>query len=147
MQNPQNPYQPPPIASPDGRVAPPPIPNAANSVVRGDYKTAPPIVKSARALALLTIIVGALFLVGALMIIDSTGSIEASARPLLLSILCVGMGGWLSFGHRQGQSVAWTGQVVLSAIGLTGFPIGTLIHGYLLSKWFAPEVKAWYGRD
>ncbi|MBV9867085.1 MAG: hypothetical protein JO316_17155 [Abitibacteriaceae bacterium] len=52
---------------------------------------------------------------------------------------------WLNRALKQGTPAAWTVQIVLSALGLCGFPIGTLIHGYILSQWFSPETKAWFG--
>jgi len=46
-------------------------------------------------------------------------------------------------GHRK--KLAWQAQILISGFGVLGFPIGTLIHGFVLSKWFKPEVKDWFG--
>lgn len=35
--------------------------------------------------------------------------------------------------------------LVLSIIGILAFPIGTIISVYILTKWFNPDLKAWYG--
>lgn len=46
---------------------------------------------------------------------------------------------------RKGNPVAWHVQMVLSLLGLLGFPIQTVIHALVLSKWFKPDTKAWFG--
>ena len=54
---------------------------------------------------------------------------------------------WLRFALKKAVPAAWTVQLVLSCLGVLGFPIGTLIHGYILSQWFKPETKAWFGKS
>lgn len=53
---------------------------------------------------------------------------------------------WQRKALRRGGKGAWQLQVVLSVLGLLWFPIGTIIHGYILSQWSKPEVKAWFGQ-
>jgi len=52
---------------------------------------------------------------------------------------------WLNRALRAGKQAAWTVQMVMSILGLIGFPIGTLINGVILASWFKPETKEWFG--
>ena len=52
---------------------------------------------------------------------------------------------WLLVGLKRGTKAAYYVQMILSIVGLIGFPIGTLINGYILATWFRPETKAWFG--
>ena len=128
-----------PIASPDGTLQPqypaPPI--------GGDWATAPKIVKNwARQLAMLGV-AGYLF-VG---VVYSSQAHSALERVILI-LICGAMfalNAWLIWALRKGISAAWSVQLVVSGLGLLNCGIGTILHGYVLSQWFKPEVKAWFG--
>jgi len=47
---------------------------------------------------------------------------------------------------KKGDPTAWNAQIVLCVLGVLVFPIGTLAYGYILSQWFSPETKEWFGR-
>ncbi len=136
-----DPYRP-PIASPDGNVAP--LPPA--STVRGDWKSAPKIVRGwAYPLTWLGIIILPFILAGSLL----SGNASGAARVGVAVLYGILLGGdiWLNRALRTGNRAAWTGQIVLSCFGLLGFPLGTAIHAYILSQWFKPETKAWFGQS
>lgn len=143
----QPPYSSPPIPTPDGRDYSPPV-----STVRGDWASAPKIVKGwAYPLTWLGIIVLP-FVMAALFFADSNSRLGAESgleRILLLGfyIVLFGFDIWLNRALKAGAPAAWPAQIAASCLGLLGFPLGTLIHGYVLSQWFKPETKAWFGRS
>ncbi len=85
--------------------------------------------------------IGALYYLGAIGLIGlgitgivGSGS-EGAATKILLVVFALGMGGlyfWIGHGLRGLQSRAKIPAVILAVIGLLGFPIGTLINGYIL---------------
>lgn len=136
-----DPYRP-PIASPDGNVAPlPPV-----VAVRGDWATAPKIVKSwAYQLSWLGIVVLPIIIFTALF--SSPASPSQRVSVALVYGILLGVDVWINRALKKGTRAAWGVQIALSVLGLLAFPIGTFIHGYVLSQWFKPETKAWFGQN
>lgn len=136
----QSPYSPPPIPSPDGRnFSSTPLPN------RGDWKTAPGIVRGwAYPLTWLVLIVLPLALLG-LFFDDRRDPLERTVLLIFFAVMW-GVNLWHNRALKSGAAAAWVTQIVLSILGLFGFPLGTFIHAYVLSQWFKPETKAWFGR-
>lgn len=131
----------PPIPTPDGNT-PPLVP--LMNVNRGDWQTAPPIVKSwVYPLSWLALVVLPLMMISALyMEVSQTerNIVFLIYAAFFLVVL------WINRGIKKGARSVWAVQMILSVVGLLGFPIGTLIHGWILSQWFKPDVKAWFGR-
>jgi hypothetical protein len=131
---------PPPIPTPDGHVQPAP----AAAPTRVDWQNAPPVVKGwAYTLSWLSIIGCAIFL-----LVTWFGEDVEVVEKIVMSVLYGGffaLSIWLNRGLRHGKRAAWTVQLVLSCLGLLGFPLGTMINGYILSHWSKPETKAWFG--
>jgi hypothetical protein len=132
-----------PIPSPDGNVrAPEPV---TSNVVRGDWKSTPIVIRGwAYPLTWLYIGLFVLAFIAGLMSKDSASE-KIGGLVIISLILAVFI--WLNRALRLGTSAAWTVQLVASVVGLLAFPLGTLIHGYILSQWFKPETKAWFGRN
>ena len=132
-------YSPPPL--PDPQNTSPFLPTGAQG---GHWKSAPPVVRNwAYQLTLL----GLIFL-PVVIFVAFTGMRGAAPNlPMAVawSILwCVDL--WLNRALKRGDANAWNVQIVVSALGLLAFPVGTLIHAYVLSQWFKPETKRWFGR-
>lgn len=53
---------------------------------------------------------------------------------------------WHSYSLKRGASYAWTTQIVLSILGFCAVPLGTVLNLYILSQWFKPETKRWFGK-
>ena len=148
----QPPYSAPPIPSPYGGQ-----PGFAPGQ-RGDWSTAPKVVKGwAYPLTWLGIIVlpmligvlllsGANFGMGPSIGSPPTSAVERGVAALLYGVL-LGVNIWLNRALKAGKPAAHTVQTVLSCLGLLAFPLGTAIHIYILTQWFRPEVKAWFGRS
>ena len=119
-----------------------PVPQLASR----DWKSAPPIVKGwAYPLTWLGIIILPLIIIAAIAGVgDNQSTFERIAAAGLYSVL-LAVDIWLNRALKKGTSAAWTVQMIISILGLCGFPVGTLIHGYILSQWFKPETKAWFG--
>lgn len=66
---------------------------------------------------------------------------------LIVVALIFAMFAWLNRALKNGKPAAWTAQIVVSVFGLLGFPLGTAVHAYILSQWFKPETKAWFGKN
>lgn len=124
-----------------------PVPQLASR----EWKNAPPIVKGwAYPLTWLAIIGLSIFL-----LITWIGGNETRSDPVgdgivkiitsAIYVFFIVFNIWLNGALKKVTSAAWTLQIINSALGLCGFPIGTLIHAYVLSQWFKPEVKAWFG--
>lgn len=143
MQN-QSPFStPPPIPMPDGNFSPR---QQSTNVVRGDWANAPGVVKGwAYVLTWLNIVFTPLIMaVG--FFDDKSKMDEKIGVSLFLGIIWVAAI-WLNRAMKKGSPAAWTAQIIFSAIGLLGFPIGTAINIYILSQWFKPEIKAWFGKS
>jgi hypothetical protein len=138
----QSPYSGPPIPSPDGQQH-----YSAPLPTRGDWKSAPGAVRGwAYPLTWLALI----FLpFGILMSALGDARSGAAEKIGLVVFFCVlwAFEFWHNRNLKAGKGVAWTTQIVLSCLGLLGFPLGTAIHAYLLSQWFKPDVKAWFSRS
>ena len=141
----QDPTFRPPIPTPDGNT--PPIAPLIN-VSRGDWQTAPLVVKS---WAYILTWLGLIFTPIAMVIVFSTSRSQESTSTKLgmftFYVLLFAFLWWLNRAIKSGKPVAWTVQIILSILGLLAFPLGTLIHGYILSQWFKPETKAWFGHS
>ncbi len=139
MQSPFNSSGQPPLPDPHGE---PSSPQSVPGIVPGDWATAPKIIKGwAWQLAILGSIVLPFFIYFSAA--RNGGSVWGIFT--LINIVAWFIDLFMVYGLRQGLSVAWFVQIVVSALGLTNCPLGTLLHGYLLSQWFKPEVKAWFG--
>jgi len=131
---------PPPIPTPDGQIQTMP----ASTAARGDWQAAPKIIKGwAYPLTWLAIVLFALFIVVALVSRDIPVTGKLGLALLYAVFLAISI--WLNRALKKGVQAAWTVQIIVSVLGLLGFPLGTLIHGYILSQWFKPETKAWFG--
>lgn len=137
-------------SSPVSQYGVPPIP--FNTQAQTDkyelWNAAPQIVKGARFVNIFSFML--LFLITLAVLSVALGDVQAGDLPMILTIstLCVVLTGvffWLAIALRNASKAAWTAQIVVSSIGLLLFPPGTIIHGYILSKWFQPETKAWFG--
>ncbi|MBI4432548.1 MAG: hypothetical protein HY592_03595 [Candidatus Omnitrophica bacterium] len=76
---------------------------------------------------------------------------------LIVSLIFMGLFILLGMGLLQGKKAAWYAQVVLSIIGLLGFPIalsvtgflgfpvGTVIHAVILFIFFRPSIRGYFG--
>jgi hypothetical protein len=131
---------------------PPPSAMHSTPMVSHEWSNSPQIVRSARLLTFLAIGVLSLLLLVVWLLGDvrepnaGQGVAEKIGMSLFYGMLLV-VNIWLNGALKKGTRAAWTVQIILSALGLLGFPLGTLIHGYLLSQWFKPEVKAWFGQS
>ncbi|HEX8551783.1 MAG TPA: hypothetical protein VF681_09535 [Abditibacteriaceae bacterium] len=109
----------------------------------GDWQSAPIVIRGwAYTLSILGMIVVALVGIAGL---TQNEPIAEKIGGLLFVGLLFGTFFWQRKAIRRGAANAWVVQIILSALGLLAFPLGTLIHGYILSQWFKPEVKAWFG--
>ena len=77
--------------------------------------------------------------------VSEPGMPQCVSYQCLLAVVQLAVSIWLYAGISKGIRSAWTVQIVYSAFGLMGFPLGTLINGYLLSQWFRDDTKAWFG--
>ena len=144
MQNPSPFSTPPPIPTPDGNLSPVQRPDLV--INRSDWKSAPPIVRGwAYPLTWLNIVATPVIMLASFADGNSV-SAEKISLSVFLGLLFIFVV-WLNRVLKKGAPAAWNGQIVLSIIGLFGFPVGTLINVYILSQWFKPETKAWFGRS
>ena len=142
MNDSPNPFEAAPIARPDGSVAPlAPLP----PIDRSDWKSAPQIVRSVRFLNLfITIMAGLGVLLGTALLGDSQSE---GIQFMVISGLVCAFFGWLAWAQRRGLKAGWIVQIVVSILGLPGFPVGTLLSAYILLNWFSPETKHWFGHQ
>ena len=80
---------------------------------------------------------------------------------LVFLVTFLAVNSWLNRGLLSGKAAAWVTQLVLStlafALSLLNItsprfnPILPIIiiaiHGFILSQWFKPETKAWFGKS
>lgn len=111
------------------------------------WSNAPSGVRDARALAWLGMIFSGLLLPVVIWLLASDGSLMGSPGFLtfFVSALYFPIYIWLLSGLKRGVKAAYYVQLVIAIIGLLSLPIGTLINGYILFKWFRPETRAWFG--
>ena len=134
----------PPLPTPDGNVFPP-DPVVVNNV-RNDWKIAPLVVRgwdyivTWLALIILPFVMVAGFS-------DEDSNTGEKIGGLIFVALIFAMFVWLNRALKNGKPAAWTAQIVVSVFGLLGFPLGTAVHAYILSQWFKPETKAWFGKS
>jgi len=132
----------PPIPEPIGQ------PHAVAVVSQNlEWKDAPPIVKGwAYPLTWLSIIIMPLLILMSIIGVEpDEGVIEKIVTAGFLSLMW-GIAIWHNRALKKGLSYAWGTQIVLSVLGLFGFPLGTLINIYILSQWGKPETKRWFGK-
>ena len=133
-----------PLPTPDGNT--PARTPMMSDVHLGDWQTAPVVVKGwVYPLTWLALVVLPIAMIAVLFMPQ-----QSSAERFGLFVLYAALFGfqlWINRGIKKGTPAIWTVQMILSILGLVGFPIGTLIHGYILSQWFKPETKAWFGRS
>ncbi len=111
------------------------------------WTNAPGGVRSARALAWLGAFFSGIVCIITLVLLFSGGlkGNPISMVQLVVYSIFFPFYVWLLFGLKNGTKSAYYGQMVISLIGLIGFPIGTIISAYILYHWFRPETKAWFG--
>jgi hypothetical protein len=131
-----------PIPTPDGHVL-----NRndidADEVYSRPWKQAPSIVRGgAYPVALLYGFFGLIFMLIGLLPDEGSGE---KVAIVIGGLILVGLTVWLCKGFKNHSKTVWRVQIVLSCIGILGFPLGTIIHGFILSQWFSPETKAWFG--
>lgn len=131
---------PPPIPKPDGSIS-------KNDLIQtsGDWQCAPKLVRIwAYYLAVISIALLAAMLIGAAL---TTNDLKFYDRSIVLGffVLPLSINIWLAISLRNGGKTAWVLQVIVSFTGLITFPIGTILHAYILSRWFRPETKSWFG--
>jgi hypothetical protein len=107
------------------------------------WENAPKIVKGwAYPLSWLGIIFGVFAVLVGPFVVDEAVPVRAFLVLFWGAVLALLV--WLNRGLKRGTQSAWTVQLILSIVGLLGFPLGTLINGYILSQWSKPEVKWWF---
>lgn len=164
MQNP-SPFSSPPIPTPDGSFSP--VQKLKLPMDRSDWQTAPKIVKGwAYPIARLGIFLWPFIIALGLWEIHRRGHFgimtgtTAYAMMLIYALLFV-TDIWLTSNIKKGVSAAWTVQLIKSCFGVlnslryivlpgkTHFSgvIGLAIGAYILSQWFKPETKAWFGKS
>ena len=149
---------PPPIPTPDGNFTP--VQPQATIMDRSDWKTAPSIVRGwAYPLTWLGIVVLPFAMLGTMALISRAGIIAVLLLAFFVALFAADI--WLNQNFKKGAPAAWVLQIVLSSLSVLSLPIslltrggnpigsivGFLIHGYILSQWFKPETKAWFGRS
>ncbi len=158
MQN-NSPFSaPPPIPTPDGNL--PPLQPRDMTMNRSDWKTAPSIVRGwAYPLTWLGIVILPFAILGTMALISRAGAMAILLLSFFVALFAADI--WLNRNFKKGTPAAWTLQIVLSSLSIIGLPIslltrggnpiggvvGFLIHAYLLSQWFKPETKAWFGKS
>jgi hypothetical protein len=89
---------------------------------------------SIKGIGTLWVVSGVAMLIGGAVI--AIGAIaEVGAFTVILGILYTAMGGfafWVGRGIRRFDKRVRTAAIVLSAVGLLGFPMGTVINGYMM---------------
>lgn len=142
-----NPYAPSQVT-----IAPPSLPLSSDyEAIRKAHIKAENTAKTAGALYYIGAVV---FMVASLAsLLDVFGAREGQALVALVSamfVLALGLGvGFLAHSLRTLKSWVRIPAIILSCVGLLGFPIGTLIHGLILSAIagkkgrmiFSPEYK------
>jgi hypothetical protein len=107
----------------------------------------PSVVRDARILCILVMIISGIWILAggfALASPDRQGK-EVLMLPVGIGIFGVAL--WHFFQLNNRNSLAWGLQQVFSGLGLFAFPLGTIINVLILTKWYKPEVRAWFGMD
>jgi len=153
----QSPFSTPPIPTPDGNF--PQAQPQNTTMTHDDWKTAPSIVRGwAYPLTWLGIVILPLAMIGAGILIKTAGTTGILLMAFFLALFIADV--WLNRSFKKGVPAAWIVQIVLSGISVLSLPINLLsrggnpiggmigfaIHAYILSQWFKPETKAWFGR-
>jgi hypothetical protein len=152
----QTPNNIPPIPTPDGN-----LPPVTLGGVRGDWQSAPAVVRSwAYPLTWLGIVLLPFVILGTFAMLRQLGAPAMNYLMLLFFAFLFSADVWLNLNLKKGTPGAWTVQIAVSALiilnslvnAVTGGSVvgglaGLAIHGYILSQWFSPETKAWFGRS
>ncbi|MCA1595463.1 MAG: hypothetical protein LC772_03435, partial [Chloroflexi bacterium] len=109
----------------------------------------PPIISSVRFWYMFQIILTGLAVAFGLYAV--TQAPAAGAQPFVGSVmvvyyaiaLAILIAAYILAGKRT--SAGYYTVLVLSFLGLLALPLGTIVSIYILTKWFKPELKAWYG--
>jgi hypothetical protein len=111
------------------------------------WDNAPRGVRDARTLAYLGLLGSGLLVIVLVWLLMSGGFHEGFTGSLILFVyaLFFPLYIWLLIGLKRGTKAAYYVQLLVAILGLTAFPVGTLINGYILFKWFRPETRAWFG--
>lgn len=165
MDNPFGPPQPQPghnpyaapSASPYGGYAPPGLSQNEAERIRRELINHEASIQSVGSLYLLSAVLsglGLVFMLGVVVVTlmspDGGGeSVAVTLGVVLMLVLLVALWYWIGKGLRQLDIKVRTVAIVLSALGLLGFPLGTLIHGYILyllagekgKRVFSPEYQ------
>jgi len=111
-------------------------------------RTEPPVVRDVRILCILVMVTygGLVSMGGYEAITASSSGKDAGGGLAIMTIygMCLAVAITLYIGLKNRNRVAWVAQSVISWVGVFGFPVGTLIHYSILSRWFKPEVKTWF---
>jgi hypothetical protein len=123
--------EPNPYAPPLAPLLPPPLqPHSDAEAVRREHINTEATIKT----------VGVLYYLGAFIVIASGLSMAASSEPTsqnvpMAILVTLGIAQFIvGYGLRRLRSWARIPTMLFSGIGLLGFPIGTLINGYILVK-------------
>lgn len=128
-----------------GPVSPLPLPHLTGQ--RSASDAMPPAVRDARVLNLLGVVVSILLVVvymfregggGANFQASTTGAALFAGLAIVQAVQMRYL--------KRGDPAAWRIQILLSGLGAFGFPLGTLLHLFVLGRWFTPETRAWFGR-
>ena len=112
------------------------------------WSNAPSGVRDARALAWLGLLGSTLMLILTIIALTSPDFRKELGLNVIIEIVYsffFPLYVWLLIALKRGVRAAYYVQMIVAIIGLIGFPLGTLINGYILYKWFRPETKAWFG--
>lgn len=121
-----------------------PLPHLTGQILPSG--TMPRIVRDARLLNILALIICSFGILAELLTLSNSQDRMETVGQLLFYAALGGFFFWHTLQLKRGASHAWSIQMILSCLGLFGFPLGTLIHGLVLSKWFTRETKAWFGQ-
>ena len=133
----------PPIPSPDQLPS-----DFTPTSIQREWKDAPKIVTGwAYPLTWLSIVVLPLIIAAIFLgMMEKESPAERAGMAIFYAVLW-GVAIWHNRALKRGASYAWPVQIILSILGLCGFPVGTFINIYILSQWFKPETKAWFGQN
>ncbi len=112
----------------------------------------PPVVRDARGAAILILVVcvlGALVMMGNAVLGDPNPSAPKGISAEAVALIYAGFGAlyvWLFVGLKRRNPAAWRVQIAPAVLGLLAFPLGTILHASILTRWFKPGTRAWFGR-
>ncbi|MDQ2730266.1 MAG: hypothetical protein M3Y56_01290 [Armatimonadota bacterium] len=112
----------------------------------GETGVQPPVVRGARAWFMVQAVLSALMIVP-FAVISATPDSFNNPAPMVFALIITLIASVTTIRliDRRAKS-AWTWSLALAAFSLTSFPIGMAVGAYILSSWFKPETKAWFGK-